>query len=144
MRLAAIFILLSTILVIESAAAHGGRTNSSGCHNERKTGGYHCHNGGNSSYRHKYNRSQQQRSENVQPVIKPTQKIQAASIQNISSMKYSQYKALVIKIQKRLKGLGYQIGRVDGVLNAQTSDAIKAYQIKNGLEVTGMPSTSLL
>jgi len=25
------------------ANAHGGRTNSSGCHNNRKTGGYHCH-----------------------------------------------------------------------------------------------------
>ena len=26
------------------ALAHGGRTNSQGCHNNRKTGGYHCHN----------------------------------------------------------------------------------------------------
>lgn len=25
--------------------AHGGRTNSEGCHNERATGGYHCHGG---------------------------------------------------------------------------------------------------
>ena len=24
--------------------AHGGRTNASGCHNDRKRGGYHCHN----------------------------------------------------------------------------------------------------
>ena len=28
------------------AEAHGGRTNSEGCHNDRKRGGYHCHNGG--------------------------------------------------------------------------------------------------
>ncbi|NBD13415.1 MULTISPECIES: YHYH domain-containing protein [Corallococcus] len=28
------------------AWAHPGRTNSSGCHNERRTGGYHCHGGG--------------------------------------------------------------------------------------------------
>jgi hypothetical protein len=26
-----------------SAQAHGGRTNSEGCHNNYKTGGYHCH-----------------------------------------------------------------------------------------------------
>ena len=26
--------------------AHGGRTNASGCHNDRKRGGYHCHNSG--------------------------------------------------------------------------------------------------
>lgn len=25
------------------AAAHGGGLNSEGCHNERRTGGYHCH-----------------------------------------------------------------------------------------------------
>ena len=25
--------------------AHGGRTNAEGCHNDRKNGGYHCHNG---------------------------------------------------------------------------------------------------
>lgn len=35
-------------LLILSAAppvtlAHGGRTNAQGCHNERATGGYHCH-----------------------------------------------------------------------------------------------------
>jgi hypothetical protein len=23
--------------------AHSGRTNTEGCHNEKKTGGYHCH-----------------------------------------------------------------------------------------------------
>lgn len=28
------------------AWAHPGRTNSSGCHNDRRTGGYHCHGGG--------------------------------------------------------------------------------------------------
>jgi hypothetical protein len=26
--------------------AHGGRTNAEGCHNNRKTGEYHCHGGG--------------------------------------------------------------------------------------------------
>jgi hypothetical protein len=25
------------------AAAHGGGLNREGCHNERRTGGYHCH-----------------------------------------------------------------------------------------------------
>lgn len=27
------------------ASTHGGRLNSEGCHNNRKTGGYHCHRG---------------------------------------------------------------------------------------------------
>lgn len=29
-----------------NAFAHSGRTNAQGCHNDRKNGGYHCHNGG--------------------------------------------------------------------------------------------------
>ena len=29
--------------------AHGGRTNAAGCHNDRKNGGYHCHNSGTST-----------------------------------------------------------------------------------------------
>jgi len=32
-----------------SAWSHGGRTNSEGCHSDRKNGGYHCHGGGKSS-----------------------------------------------------------------------------------------------
>lgn len=30
----------------ESANAHGGGLNASGCHNDRIHGGYHCHGGG--------------------------------------------------------------------------------------------------
>lgn len=33
----------------QAAFAHGGGLNSSGCHNERRTGGYHCHRSGGSS-----------------------------------------------------------------------------------------------
>lgn len=42
-------LLLSGMLVLLSAGAindanaHPGRTNSEGCHNDRKNGGYHCH-----------------------------------------------------------------------------------------------------
>jgi len=35
-------ILILAILPID-ALGHSGGTNSSGCHNNRKTGGYHCH-----------------------------------------------------------------------------------------------------
>ena len=28
------------------AFSHGGGLNAEGCHNERRTGGYHCHRGG--------------------------------------------------------------------------------------------------
>ncbi|MES2888953.1 MAG: YHYH domain-containing protein [Pseudomonadota bacterium] len=37
--LIACLITLATTL----AVAHSGGTNSNGCHNETRTGGYHCH-----------------------------------------------------------------------------------------------------
>jgi hypothetical protein len=33
----------NSITGLEIRNDHSGRTNSSGCHNETKTGGYHCH-----------------------------------------------------------------------------------------------------
>lgn len=44
---------LCSLCFVASAEAHPGRTDASGCHNDRRNGGYHCHNGGNSggSYR---------------------------------------------------------------------------------------------
>lgn len=34
-----------TIVVATPALAHGGGLNAQGCHNNRKTGDYHCHRG---------------------------------------------------------------------------------------------------
>ena len=41
--------LLTSLTPISPALAHGGGLNSEGCHNNRKTGGYHCHRGSASS-----------------------------------------------------------------------------------------------
>lgn len=41
-------LILSILFTTHTALAHSGRTNSSGCHNNRSTGGYHCHNSGSS------------------------------------------------------------------------------------------------
>ncbi|WP_157620720.1 thermonuclease family protein [Synechococcus sp. PCC 7335] len=42
--------ILGILLTVGSgAAAHSGRTNASGCHNNHSTGDYHCHNSGSSS-----------------------------------------------------------------------------------------------
>jgi hypothetical protein len=38
----------AAILLSDNAQAHPGRTNASGCHNDRINGGYHCHNSGGS------------------------------------------------------------------------------------------------
>jgi uncharacterized protein YgiM (DUF1202 family) len=42
------FAVLSAAIT-SSALAHPGRTNSSGCHNDRRTGDYHCHGGSGGS-----------------------------------------------------------------------------------------------
>ena len=36
-------IAIALILAAGFAQAHSGGTDSAGCHNDRKTGGYHCH-----------------------------------------------------------------------------------------------------
>lgn len=43
MKQAAIAIGVLLALVTSYALGHGGGLNAEGCHNERKTGGYHCH-----------------------------------------------------------------------------------------------------
>jgi endonuclease YncB( thermonuclease family) len=42
------FVLLTTLTVGEVASAHGGGLDASGCHHDRKRGGYHCHRGNSS------------------------------------------------------------------------------------------------
>jgi hypothetical protein len=53
MRLPGIVALCAWSLLVSAPAlpaqAHPGGLNSEGCHNNRKTGGYHCHGGGASS-----------------------------------------------------------------------------------------------
>ncbi len=38
-----IIVAILLIVIVNPSVAHSGRTNSEGCHNNRKTGGYHCH-----------------------------------------------------------------------------------------------------
>jgi hypothetical protein len=41
-------VIAALFLFTPEAQAHGGRTDASGCHRDRSTGGRHCHNGGTS------------------------------------------------------------------------------------------------
>lgn len=53
MRLPSIVALIGASLTVSvptsPLAAHPGGLNAEGCHNNRKTGGYHCHRGGGST-----------------------------------------------------------------------------------------------
>lgn len=46
LRFNSILCLIILSFYYSESFAHSGRTNSDGCHNNRKTGGYHCHNSG--------------------------------------------------------------------------------------------------
>lgn len=50
----------------------------------------------------------------------------------------------VREIQSALKRLGFYDGAVDGIAGPQTKEAIRTYQQRNGLAVTGQPSAQLL
>lgn len=49
----------------------------------------------------------------------------------------------VAAVQRGLNDLGYSAGPVDGLMGSRTRNAIRAYQIDNGLPVSGQPSRSL-
>ena len=49
----------------------------------------------------------------------------------------------VAAVQRGLNDLGYSAGPVDGLMGSKTRGAIRAYQIDNGLPVSGQPSRSL-
>lgn len=44
-RTAAVLFPICIICMAGAVQGHGGGLNAEGCHNERRTGGYHCHRG---------------------------------------------------------------------------------------------------
>ena len=49
----------------------------------------------------------------------------------------SKYQSAVVPLQRRLKALGYYSGSVDGYFGSQTYRAVRKFQSRNGLSVTG-------
>ena len=64
MRVAKIALLAAIIAVPAAAVAHPGGLNSEGCHNDRKNGGYHCHQAGSGARGATQNRPPQGLREN--------------------------------------------------------------------------------
>ena len=127
MKIKIIFVLVLAVLT-QSAFAHGGRTNSSGCHNNKKTGGYHCHNG---SSKPSYTRS---RSSSL-----------SSSSSSSQTSKSTTYNTELIKnIQLLLISLDYKIEKADGVYSRETKRAIKHFQVDQELPVNGEPSEYLV
>ena len=50
----------------------------------------------------------------------------------------NKYKSAVVPLQRRLKSLGYYSGSIDGYFGSQTYRAVRNFQSRNGLSVTGV------
>lgn len=113
--------IIACLTVSSAATAHSGRTNSSGCHNNTKTGGYHCHNSGSGS----------------------------GSLSSLFSKKdyadkFSTNEKKIKAGQKLLKKMDYYDGKKTGQLEDDTVQAIKDYQSANGLTESGRVTDKLL
>lgn len=131
-------LLLCLLLIPSLVSAHGGRTDKYGCHNDRKNGGYHCHNGGTPNQSPRASNSVNTNSAKPQPLTSQSTNSQ------VRDSNLAVYKDLVLKIQSALNQLGYSAGEPDGVLGKQTIKAIKHFQVDREMVVDGKPSYLLL
>ncbi|VAW02919.1 TPR repeat, SEL1 subfamily, partial [hydrothermal vent metagenome] len=53
-------------------------------------------------------------------------------------------KTLVSQTQTLLTKMGFDIGKVDGVMGSRTANAVRLFQLQNGLQVNGMVTNGLL
>jgi peptidoglycan hydrolase-like protein with peptidoglycan-binding domain len=62
----------------------------------------------------------------------------------VTAQAASYNKATIKHIQQKINAAGYHCGTPDGVIGKNTKTAIKKYQKKNGLNVTGTVNRTLL
>lgn len=125
---------LLCFLAAELSLAHSGRTNSDGCHNNRKTGGYHCHG--------------IKRHSKVHKPYKATSSYSSSSLSRSYKDPRKSYpeldKNLVRETQRLLNLLGYKAGPEDGVMGKKTASAIRIFELDHIIPITGLPSEELL
>jgi hypothetical protein len=108
-------------------AGHGGGLDRNGCHNNRRTGDYHCHRNG--------------------PGIPVTPRFFSAPVQPIIRVPRVEADAssdLVRRVQAGLIRLGYDLPAPDNVMGPLTQFAIMKFQEAEGLRIDGAASAVLL
>src|SRR5258707_4864287 len=73
-----------------------------------------------------------------------TMKMTTAAVIFMGSMMLMQADQLVESVQQALKDEGFYYGEVTGEMNANLTAAIRRYQIRNGLQVSGQLNTETL
>ena len=61
----------------------------------------------------------------------------AAPNDYVTLSRSNRYRAAVVPLQRRLKALGYQTGSIDGYYGSNTYRAVRNFQSRNGITVTG-------
>ncbi|WP_052702201.1 YHYH domain-containing protein [Marinomonas sp. S3726] len=117
-----------------TVSAHGGRLNSSGCHNERKTGGYHCHR--SSGYSASRNSSSKSGINATKPIKKDIIRTSSNKVNSLSKKATIQISSDltttdIIQLQTYLDLLGYDIGVIDGIAGEKTKRALELYRLKH-------------
>ena len=120
--LVAALCLSGLMIGADTAYAHGGGLNAQGCHNERRTGGYHCH-----------------RSPGWRRTPSPRTTAQPTYRSPVHAINQGVYCA-----QLMLDGLGYDVGSPDGIMGPNTERGIRAFERVHGMVVTGRVTERLL
>jgi hypothetical protein len=144
-------LLLSSLIIcssisVELVNAHGGRTNSQGCHNQ-SGGSYHCHNGGSSSGSsgssspsRSSGSSGSSRSGSSSTSTSYSTPLTVNNLRSCTiSIKTGDKGEAVGQVQKDLAKLGYlPTNAPDGVFGNQTEVAVVKYQEDNELTKDGI------
>lgn len=126
---------LSLLLSYNVSFAHSGRTDSSGGHHDYNNisglGYYHYHCGGHPAHLHPNG-------------ICPYSSAAKTSISTTKKVSKYYTSSTVKKVQTKLNKLGYKCGRADGIYGTKTKNAIKKFQKKKRMTVSGKINKTLL
>jgi len=106
--LSVILLSAATIIISPNAWGHGGGLNAQGCHNNRKTGGYHCH-------RKSYTPPKSNLSNANQLSRQSPRYDNSIGYVDVTKIKTT---------QTLLSALGYYNGSIDGIMGPTTRSAI--------------------
>lgn len=132
-------LILLTSLSTEVVNAHGGRTDSKGCHTQKSTGSYHCHNSGSSSNNSSNNSSYNNNSSRTTPT-RPYTPLTVSNLEACNiSIKLGDQGEAVGQTQKYLAKLNHLPSNApDGIFGSQTEAAVINYQKEKELTADGI------
>jgi hypothetical protein len=132
-RCGAIAVIVHCVAPVAPAFGHGGGLDRNGCHNNKRTGDYHCHRDGPGIP--------------VQPrfLRAPTPPAAPPIILSPPVTRDSQFQSdIVRRVQSGLIRLGYTLPEPDNILGPLTQFAIMKFEEAEGLKISGQPTQTLV